>query len=131
MYFSYRAHNDVYFITCKSQSNSQIFNLRRHFQIAPFRVLLNKALQVLKENLDDHKKTFFKTTNFPRFNFCLFNLFSPQLNDQIDSDSVFNTVIPHLLDENHSLDTFHEHKNEDAGGIKKKVINVFTQNRIQ
>ena len=45
-------------------------------------------------------RTFFITTNCHRCHFHFFKLFSPQLNDHIDSDSFSITLLIHLLIQN-------------------------------
>ena len=70
---------------------------KRQFQIAALCVLLNKALQALKETQDNRKKTFFNTITFHRFKVSLFKLFPSQLNDQIDPESLLNTLLIHPL----------------------------------
>ena len=57
---------------------------------------------------------FFNTTNLHRSQVHLFKLFSSQLKDQTDFDSLINTMIIRLLNQNQSLGTFHEQKNSDA-----------------
>ena len=53
--------------------------------------------------------------------------FSTQpIKHQTDSDSLINTMINHLLNENHSLDKFHERKISDAEKFNNEVINVST-----
>ena len=73
------------------------------------------------------KKTFFNTNIFHQFHNYLFKLFSPQLKDQIDFESLLNTLIIHLLNQSHSRDTFHEHKDTDVGKFKNEVVNIFTK----
>ena len=67
------------------------------------------------------------STNFHRVHVHLYELFSPQLNGQTDSDSVSNTLSLHSSNENHSLDTNHDQITPDAEKLKNGVINVFTQ----
>ena len=96
---------------------AESFKLRRPILIAEFRVLLNKALQALKGTPDDYEKTLFNTTGFHRFHLPLFKLFSTPLNDQTDSAFIINPLLNHFLNQNNSLDTFHEHKSSDAEKI--------------
>ena len=103
---------------------------RKHFQIVDLPVFLNKALQALKEAPEGCENTFFNTTNFTRFHVQLFRLFSPQIKDQTDTDSLINTMIIHLLNQNHSLDTFHVQRISNAENFKYEVINVFTQREL-
>ena len=53
-------------------------------------------------------------------------LFSSQLNDLSDSDSLINKLLIHLLNKNHSLSTFHEVKKTDTENFKNEVTTVFT-----
>ena len=93
---------------------------RRQFQIAAFKFLLSEALQNLMETPDHCDKTFFITTNFDQFDVQLFKLFSPQVKDRSDSESLINTLLFHLLNQNHSLETSHEQKNTDAEKSRMK-----------
>ena len=106
-------------------ANSSQF--RGRFQINALSVLLNKALQVLKETPDVCENTFFNTTIFHRFYVHLFKRFSPQTKDQIDSDSFISKTIFHILNQNHWLDTFHDIKIPIAENFKNEIINVFTE----
>ena len=103
---------------------------RKQFQIATVCVLLNKALQALKETPEDCENTFLYRTNNHRFHVHKFKLFFLQRTDQIDSDSLVNTLFSRFPNQNYSLDIFHEHKNTDAEQYKNEVINVFTQAEI-
>ena len=49
------------------------------------------------------------------------------MNDQTDSDFIFDALLLHLLHQNHLLDTIHGEYKIDAEKFKKKVIIVFTQ----
>ena len=99
---------------------------RRLFQIAAFRILRNKALQVLKETPVVCDKTIFNTTNFHRFHVHLCKLLS-QFYDQIAFDCIINTLLHQLVNQNLSLDTLHEQNNTDAEKLKNEVNNIFTQ----
>ena len=81
----------------------------------------------MKEFPYDCDTTFFNTTNFHRFHVHLLKLFLPQLNNPIDSDSNFNSLLLHLISQNRPLDTFYELNNTDAEKLKNEVIDVFTQ----
>ena len=95
---------------------------RKQIQITAVCIPHNKALQAVKEIPDDYERTFFNTTNFHRFHVHLFKMFSPQLNDQTDLDSIFIILLIHLLNQNYSLDTFPEQNNTDAKKFKKKSL---------
>ena len=73
--------------TVKSSKSS------RQLQSVALCVRPNKALQRLTKSPDDCKQTFFNTANFHRFHVFLFKIFSPQLIDQHDSDSVISTLV--------------------------------------
>ena len=66
---------------CQNQ-RSRCSKFRREFQIAALRVRLNKAVQALKEQLDDCDKSIFNTTNFHRFRVHFFNHLQHHWNDQ-------------------------------------------------
>ena len=72
----------------------------RQFQLAALRVLLHNAPQALKESPDDCDRTFFNDTKFNRF-IVLLSSFLTLIERQTDSNSVFNTLLPHPLDQNH------------------------------
>ena len=99
----------------------------KQYQIAVSRIVLNNALQVLQETPDDCEQTFLNTTNFHRFHVILLKLFSTQLNDRTDSDSVINSLFLPFSNQNPSLVKFHEQSSPDAEKLQNQVINVFTQ----
>ena len=106
-------------------------NFRRQFHNAAFCGLLIKALQAVKETPDDCEKTFFNTTNFHRFHVQRFELLSPHIIDQIDSDSIIKALRIHLVNQNPSLSTFHEQNKTDAEKIENEVNIVFTETKFQ
>ena len=83
---------------------------RKQFQIAALGVHFNRYLQALKKTPVVCENTFFNTTNFHRFHVHSFKLFSSQLNDQMDSDSLININMFQISNPNDLLDTFHEQK---------------------
>ena len=111
---------------CQNQT-AKSFKFPKEFQIAALRFFLKEALQALKETPDDSEKKFFNTNEIHSFQVLLFEHFYLQLNDQIDSDSIINTLQIFFLNQNQSLDTFHEHKNTDTEKFKNEVVNVITE----
>ena len=92
-----------------------------HYESSSIRFFkLWRKLQLILKNL-------LSTTNFRWFHAHLFNFFSPQLNNQTDSDSIIKNLLLHLLNQSHSLDPFQEQNKTDAETLKKKEIDVFTQ----
>ena len=73
------------------------------------------------------EKNIFQQNQLPLLPHSFIQLFSPQLNDQTDSDSIINTVFFHCLSQDDSRDMFFEHKNTDAEKFKNEVINIFIQ----
>ena len=73
---------------------------------------------------------FFNATNFHRFHVPLFKLSSPKLNDQTDSDSLINTLLLHMITQDHSQNTFNDQNNTDIEKFEKEVNNVFTQIKL-
>ena len=104
---------------------------RRQLQIAALRVLLNKALEALKETPDDYEKTFFKTTIFHGIHNHFSNSFFLRSKNQADSDFLINRLSIHLFNQNRSRDTIHEQRKTDAEVFKIEVIIVVnrTKNR--
>ena len=74
---------------CHKQTTKS-FEVRKRVTTPALRLLLNKAPQGLKETPEDC--VFFNATNFHRFYVQLFNIFSLQLDDQPDADSLIYTL---------------------------------------
>ena len=91
---------------------------QKQFQIAALRVLLNKACQTLKVTPEDFE--IFNETNFHRFHVYLFKLSSTQLNDETDSKSLINTLLLHLINQHHWLNTFNNQYDTDAEKTLKR-----------
>ena len=107
----------------------QSFNVQKKIQKNMLRVLRNKVLQALKETLDDcQRKTFFYRTNFHRFHVHLFILYSTQLKYQIVCNPIIDTVLLHLLNKNHPLDTFHEPNTSD---VENKTEMKFSKSSLK
>ena len=90
--------------------------MQRQFQGAALRVLLNKALQVLKETPENCD--IFNATNFHRSHGQLFNFFSTQLKDQKDSDTCIQTLQLYLINQNF-FTAFNIQKDTDAEIMKE------------
>ena len=109
---------------CRNQTTNS-FKIPRQFQIAALRVFLNKALQSLKENPEDCE--FYNLAIFYRFYLHLYKLFSSQLNDEIDSNSLKKILLLQLINSDNSLNTFNDQNDTDAKKLRKGTTNVFTQ----
>ena len=54
-------------------------------------------------------------------------IFSSQLNDQTDSDFLIKELLLHVMNQDHSLNTFSNLNNNDAERLKRRSENVLTQ----
>ena len=104
--FSYPLDSDLSIFAWLQQSHHQILKNWRQFLIAALPELLIKALQALKETLEDCE--FFIITNIYRFHVSLLKLLSPQLNDQTDSESLLRTLLRHSIYQDHSLKPYND-----------------------
>ena len=118
------------FTSSPGRHNERAKSSRFHeqLQISALRIPLIKSLRALKENPEDCK--FFNATSFHRFHVHPLKHFSPQPNDRTDSDSLDITQLLHFINQGHSLNTFNDQKDTDAGKILKEVIIVFTQSEF-
>ena len=112
--------------SCQNQCTNSS-KVQRQFRIAALRVLHNKALQVLREH-PDCDKNIFNATNCQRLH--VLKSFSPQLNDQVDSGALNNSLLLHLIIKDHSLNTSNGQNDTDAGKIEKKVFRVFIKTEL-
>ena len=112
---------DVYIFPCLPQKAHKVLEHPMIFQKCRWRVLFNKTLQALEENLIKCGK------KIHPFGVQISRLFSLQPNDQVDSESLWNTLLLHLINHGHSLNVSNDQKNADAEKVQKEAINVFNQ----
>ena len=125
-HFSYPPHSDVYIFALLPQSNRQIIKIQKVCSTC----CTSSPHPSSEGNPSRLWQNIFQHNQLPRFHVRFIKLFSSQLNDQTDSESIINSVLLHLLNQKHSLHAFHDQNNFDAEKLSNEVINVFIRANI-
>ena len=113
------------------QSTHKVLKKRKNFQKKLLRALLTIFFQALKWNLEDFDKSCSKATIFHRFFLYFFKLFSPQLKNQADSDSLYNNFLLDLVKQAYSVKASIDQNDTDLEQIKRRSYSYIYSSSIQ